>query len=79
MAIMRPPQRVLGAEAPRMVSKFHFLKRFIVLAKESIFQKSATFFLPKNPFLLRKISKNGADFTGISYVFRMSILKFYFL
>ena len=39
MAMMFPPQGVRGAKAPRMVAKFHFLKRFKVLENESIFQK----------------------------------------
>ena len=119
IAIMLPPQGVRGAKAPRMVAKFHFLKRFKVLENESIYQwkcrcvggifsgggtlrpykgyhrtptggpggegpsdgrevsffqtiqsirkwilfsKSATFFLPKNPFFSKKTFEKLRNF-----------------
>ena len=40
-----------GAKAPRMVAKFHFFKTIQGISN------IATFFLPKNPFFLRKLSK----------------------
>ena len=73
--IKRPPQGFRGAKAPRMVVKFHFLKRFKVLENESIFQKVQHFSCRKLHFFLRKLSKNWADFTWISDIFR-KILKF---
>ena len=47
-----------GCECPRMVAKFKIIKRFKVLENESIFQKYQHFSCPKNPFFLRKLSKN---------------------
>ena len=65
-AITRPPQGVGGGGSPRMVEKFKILKRFKELENESIFQKYHPFSCQKNPFFLRKISKNGTYFTKIS-------------
>ena len=71
------PGHLNGITRPRRgVAKFHFLKRFKVLENESIFQKSQAFASPKNPFLLRNISKNRAYFTRISELFRKIILEF---
>ena len=39
------------------------------------FFKNINIFLPKNSFFLRKLSKNGTDFTKISEYFRKIILK----
>ena len=55
--IKHPPQGVRGANAPRTVAKFHFLKRFKVLENESSFQKYPHFSCPKSLFFLRKIRK----------------------
>ena len=57
-AITRSPQGVRGANAPRTVAEFHFLKRFKVLDNETDFQKYQYFSCPKNLFFLRKNSKN---------------------
>ena len=53
-AIMRPPQGVRGAKAPRTVAKFHFFKRCKVLENESSFQKYKHFTCPKNLFFSKK-------------------------
>ena len=49
-SIKRPPQGVRGAKAPRMVAKFHFLKRFKVFENEFISQKCQHFSSSKYPF-----------------------------
>ena len=46
-----------GCEGPRTLAKFNFLKRCKELENESIFQKYPHFYLPKNPFFPRKLSK----------------------
>ena len=76
MAIMRPPQGVRGGEGPPYGSEVSIFKMIKSIRKWIHFSKIAPFFLPKNPFFLRKPSKNWADFTGISDIFRKIILKF---
>ena len=75
-AIMRPPQGVPGAKAPRTVAKFHFFKRCKVLENESSFQKYKHFSCPKNLFFLRKNSKN-CTFDWNLWIFSNNYLKIF--
>ena len=78
-AIMRPPQGVRGAKAPRTVAKFHFLNRFKVFENEFIFQKCQHFSPPKDPFFKEKFRKIEYILQEFLNFVRKIILKFHLL
>ena len=67
------PRRGSGGEGPQGGSEVSFLKRFKVFENEFIYQKGQHFSSPKDPFFLRKNSKNSTYLTGIYELFRKII------
>ena len=68
-AITRPRQVVRGGEGPPDGSEVSFFKTMQSIRKAIQFSKISIFFLPKNFFFIRKISKNRTYLRGISEFF----------
>ena len=74
-AITCPPQGSGGRSPPPVGSEVSFFQTIQSIRKWIEFSKISTFYLPKNLFFLRKISKNWKYLTGICEFFWNNYLK----